>query len=470
VIRFEQNGRTTTADQPTTAKQKESRQPSHKPECKGTLASELSHGARSTRFCGLIKSMATTTTTTTIRSSGSSSNAIVSVALLALLLVAAAAATASSTTAAFAVAGGAFVGSNVGGGRRRRNERRTTSWSSSGTAAAAVEGRLRLVRPLQHHQQQQQQVVTDFAGLDDAGLDDATTATASTVVGLRPQKETTTAAAASAAASLALAATVVLASWSLSPAVASADYDKVATPSVVDTTTLQDVVRQLDQASTVQEAYDAYKSVSEVITEGKGVGGEVNYRGIQLDRGYVADEDTSVYNPGLTLLTESEKELLVDRVIEARHRVVVGSGGKNSDKVLEEWNASKAQDAFQYLKDKLDPLFVVELKPYLKIFPIWGAAVYLAVLAVQQSARELFPIAYLSKYGAYDVHADCLSVCTALAVVWYCEDFCPSSIVRSIACSPTLLPSFLLLSHVFPVGIGAVFGPAAILLLRGIPY
>jgi hypothetical protein len=30
--------------------------------------------------------------------------------------------------------------------------------------------------------------------------------------------------------------------------------------------------------------------------------------GVQLDRGYIADEDTAIYNPGLTLLTESDMD------------------------------------------------------------------------------------------------------------------------------------------------------------------
>jgi hypothetical protein len=40
--------------------------------------------------------------------------------------------------------------------------------------------------------------------------------------------------------------------------------------------------------------------------------------GVQLNRGYIADEDTAIYNPGLSLLTESEKERLVEAVISSR--------------------------------------------------------------------------------------------------------------------------------------------------------
>ena len=40
--------------------------------------------------------------------------------------------------------------------------------------------------------------------------------------------------------------------------------------------------------------------------------------GVNLERGYVADEDTSIYNPGLSLLTESEKERLIEAIIDNR--------------------------------------------------------------------------------------------------------------------------------------------------------
>ena len=105
--------------------------------------------------------------------------------------------------------------------------------------------------------------------------------------------------------------------------------------------------------------------------------------GVQLNRGYIADEDTSIYNPGLTLLTESEKERLVEAVVKAR------KAGLNADS----WNSDN-QFAYEFLKDKLDPLHLVELKGYLSILPFYGAFVYLGVLAVQQFARNIFPIAY----------------------------------------------------------------------------
>jgi hypothetical protein len=108
-----------------------------------------------------------------------------------------------------------------------------------------------------------------------------------------------------------------------------------------------------------------------------------------LDRGYIADEDTAIYNPGLSLLTESEKERLVEAVIDSRKAGL----SKNS------WTENN-QSAYEFLKEKLDPLHTVELKGYLGVIPLFGAVLYLAVLAVQQLARELFPTAYIAAAAA----------------------------------------------------------------------
>ena len=50
---------------------------------------------------------------------------------------------------------------------------------------------------------------------------------------------------------------------------------------------------------------------------------------------------------------------------------------------------------FSELKSKLDPLFMYELRGYLKILPFYGAAVYLATFFVQQNLRDFFPLAYI---------------------------------------------------------------------------
>jgi hypothetical protein len=162
-----------------------------------------------------------------------------------------------------------------------------------------------------------------------------------------------------------------------------------------------------DAAGDSETTFKVYEGIAAIITEGKGVGGSINYskysvsynvgmtrsnisntrtvlalcvllEGVQLDRGYIADEDAAIYNPGLSLLTESEKERLVEAVIDSRKAGL----SKNS------WSENN-QLAHEFLKDKLDPL-------YLGVIPIFGAILYLAVLAVQQLARELFPTAYIA--------------------------------------------------------------------------
>jgi hypothetical protein len=150
-----------------------------------------------------------------------------------------------------------------------------------------------------------------------------------------------------------------------------------------------------DSGNNVEALVKAYENIAEIITEGKGVGGAINYQGIRLDRGYIANEDTTLYNPGLTLLTESEKTRLVDAIVESRR--VVG----------DLWNVDTGA-GFDFLREKLDPLHMYELSGYLSILPFYGAAVYLAVLVVQQVARDLFPAAYIM--GAVAVFAPAVAL------------------------------------------------------------
>jgi hypothetical protein len=153
--------------------------------------------------------------------------------------------------------------------------------------------------------------------------------------------------------------------------------------------TVTGVIESLKAAKgNVADTFKAYEDIQAIITEGKGVGGSVNYQGIQLERGYIADEDTTIYNPGLTLLTESEKERLVEAVMTSR-KDGLSTGQWSEDNEL----------GSQYLKDKLDPLHVTELRGYLQVVPFLSAAVYLAVLAVQQLARDSFPAAYFLGVG-----------------------------------------------------------------------
>ena len=150
--------------------------------------------------------------------------------------------------------------------------------------------------------------------------------------------------------------------------------------------TVQAAVSSLKRAAgNTADTFKAYEDVAAIITEGKGVGGEINYKGVELNRGYVADEDTSIYNPGLTLLTESEKERLVEAVMDARQV------GLQKD----QWNEDN-QFAFEFLREKLDPYHMNELRGYLKVVPFLAGVLYLGVLAVQQLFRPFFPVAYIA--------------------------------------------------------------------------
>ena len=148
--------------------------------------------------------------------------------------------------------------------------------------------------------------------------------------------------------------------------------------------TVTTVAQQLkDSTGNVDSTFQALEDVAKIITEGKGVGGQLTYDGVKLNEGYVADEDTTIYNPGLSLLTESEKERLTTAIITNR-KLSLSSN---------QWSENN-EYAFSFLKNKLDPLHMYELGGYLKILPFWGAALYLGALFVQQNNRGIFPLVY----------------------------------------------------------------------------
>lgn len=170
------------------------------------------------------------------------------------------------------------------------------------------------------------------------------------------------------------AAGLLIASSTLSPALAS----------VESADTVSTVIQSLrDSGKDPSVVVKVYEDIAEIITEGKGVGGAINYQGVQLERGFIANEDTTLYNPGLSLLTETEKTQLVNAIVDSR-RILA-----------DQWNVDTAA-GFDFLREKLDPYHMYELSGYLSIVPFYGAAVYLAVLAVQQFARALFPVAYIA--------------------------------------------------------------------------
>lgn len=166
----------------------------------------------------------------------------------------------------------------------------------------------------------------------------------------------------------------------IAPATAYEDYSGMD-----DVDTVANVVQSLkDSSGDTAASFKAFESINEIITEGKGVGGMISSSGVKLERGFVADEDTTIYNPGLTLLTESEKTKIVDAIIQNRKENI----SKKS------WNSDN-EFAYESLKARLDPLHMAELKGYLGILPFYGAAVYLLSLGVQQFARDLFSGAYI---------------------------------------------------------------------------
>lgn len=158
------------------------------------------------------------------------------------------------------------------------------------------------------------------------------------------------------------------------------NYDDATETIATVISNLKAAAKSGDGAATLKE----YENIAAIITEGKGVGGSISNYGVKLDRGFVADEDTAIYNPGLSLLTESEKGTIVDSLIESR-KALQASGGWTSDD----------QVGYNFLKEKLDPLHMTELKGYLGILPFYGAIVYIASFAVQQFARDAFPAAYI---------------------------------------------------------------------------
>jgi hypothetical protein len=179
-----------------------------------------------------------------------------------------------------------------------------------------------------------------------------------------------------AAASLALCSVLLLTTAGAAPALAYESTDYASE-------TVQAAVKSVNDAvGNVGATVQAFENIAEIITEGKGVGGEINFKGVQLDRGFVADEDTAIYNPGLTLLTESEKDRLVEAIVQSK-------------KMSSEWNPD-TEAGYSFLRERLDPLHMYELRGYLTIVPFYGAALYLAALAAQQLARDIFPAVYIA--------------------------------------------------------------------------
>lgn len=169
-------------------------------------------------------------------------------------------------------------------------------------------------------------------------------------------------------------------------------------------TTITQVISAL-QSSThdAKATYSILEEISKIITEGKGIGGTITYNsGITLGAGVqITDEDTTIYNPGLTLLTASEKDNLVSAMIDNRNIGLTvlpstqdgGGGGGGVSGIVGGWSTEN-ESAFQYIKGLLDPLHMHELSGYLSILPYWGGVLYLVAIFVQKNIRDVFPLVY----------------------------------------------------------------------------
>ena len=159
-------------------------------------------------------------------------------------------------------------------------------------------------------------------------------------------------------------------------------------------TTITQVISQLQGSTDAKSTYSILEEISKIITEGKGIGGTITYNsGITLGAGVqITDEDTTIYNPGLTLLTASEKDNLVSAMIDNRNTgltILPQDGGG----VGGGWSTEN-ESAFQYIKGLLDPLHMHELSGYLSILPYWGGVLYLVAIFAQKNIRDVFPLVY----------------------------------------------------------------------------
>ena len=83
------------------------------------------------------------------------------------------------------------------------------------------------------------------------------------------------------AASVGLGITLLFASPSF-PHTTALAYD----PSDYASETVQSTIKALeDSAGNSVETYKVFEEMNSIITEGKGIGGAINYKGIQLERG-----------------------------------------------------------------------------------------------------------------------------------------------------------------------------------------
>jgi hypothetical protein len=189
--------------------------------------------------------------------------------------------------------------------------------------------------------------------------------------------------------------TILVAALSLATTTAAASATINDNGADYASTTITQVISQLQSSTNAKSTYSILEEISKIITEGKGIGGTITYNsGIRLGDGVqITDEDTTIYNPGLTLLTASEKDNLVSAMIHNRNiglSILPPTDGASG---VGGWSAEN-ESAFQYIKGLLDPLHMHELSGYLSILPYWGGILYLVAIFVQKNVRDVFPLVY----------------------------------------------------------------------------
>jgi hypothetical protein len=115
-------------------------------------------------------------------------------------------------------------------------------------------------------------------------------------------------------------------------------------------TTITQVISALQSSINAKSTYSILEEISKIITEGKGIGGTITYNsGIRLGDGVqITDEDTTIYNPGLTLLTASEKDNLVSAMIH-NHNIGLTILPTTDGGGVGGWSTEN-ESAFQYIK------------------------------------------------------------------------------------------------------------------------
>ncbi|GMI43585.1 hypothetical protein TeGR_g6631, partial [Tetraparma gracilis] len=143
------------------------------------------------------------------------------------------------------------------------------------------------------------------------------------------------------------------------------------------------LVSRLSSPPSPPALLETFESLGSLISSGADVGGSVSFLsnpGMSSVSSFDTGEDSSIYNPGLSLLSDDEKQALVASLRSLHNNPLL-------DKPLETDRA--------YLLSLLDPLRLSSLAPYLHVLPLAAAGAYSLALAAMVFAREVFPALYV---------------------------------------------------------------------------